>query len=62
MLEANEKNNGLELSDEWVKLAQALLKVFWNYFPIGKKLHSIKCIDYTNIIETAIIVPQKEKE
>lgn len=62
MLAVNVKNIGLELSDEWVKLAQDLLKVFWNYFTTGKKLHSIKYIDHTNIIETVIIVPQKEKK
>lgn len=56
------KKFGLELSDEWVELEQTLLKVFLNYFIARKKLHSIKCIDDTKIIETVIIVTQKKKE
>lgn len=36
MLVVNEKKIGLELSDEWVNLAQALLNVFRNYFIAGK--------------------------
>lgn len=37
MLVVNEKKKiGLELSDEWVELGRALLKVFLNYFIAGK--------------------------
>jgi len=38
------------------------IKSFSKLFHSRKKLYSIKCIDDSKIIETAIIVPQKKKE